>query len=85
MANPAWKTASEVADGYTTLNQTTLKKYQGHEMDALVRELEKLVRETRSQVVAQDDVEATQTKNRRLLRLSQTMTVIQSYRVRARV
>ena len=51
MANPAWKVASDVADGYVSLNPVVLKKYERHEVDALLKELEKLTRDTRSQVV----------------------------------
>lgn len=82
MANPAWKTASELADGYLSLNPVVLKKYEKHELDALQKEIEKLSRDTRSQIIPADDSEGAQTKNRRLLRLSQATVVLQSYRSR---
>jgi hypothetical protein len=82
MANPAWKVASDVADGYVSLNPVVLKKYEKHEVDALLKELEKLTRDTRSQVVPQDDSEASATRSRRLLRLSQANVVLQSWRMR---
>lgn len=80
MANPAWKTAAEIADGYTAINTTFLKRYQAHELDALQKELDKLMRETRSTIVPENDTDAAQVKNRRLLRLSQSNVVLQSYR-----
>lgn len=82
MANPAWKVASDVAEGYVSLNPVVLKKYEKHEVEALLKELEKLTRDTRSQVVPQDDAEATATRSRRLLRLSQANVVLQSWRTR---
>ena len=82
MANPAWKVASDVADGYVSLNPVVLKKYEKHEVDALLKELEKLTRDTRSQVAAQDDAEASAARSRRLLRLSQANVVLQSWRMR---
>lgn len=82
MANPAWKTASELADGYLTLNQANLKRFEKHELDALVKELEKVTRETRSQIVPENDNEAAQARNRKLLRLNQASVVLQSYRSR---
>jgi hypothetical protein len=82
MANPAWKVASDVADGYVSLNPVVLKKYERHEVEALVKELEKLTRDTRSQAIPQDDAEASATRSRRLLRLSQANVVLQAWRSR---
>ena len=82
MANPAWKVASDVAEGYVSLNPVVLKKYEKHEVDALLKELEKLTRDTRSQVVPQDDAEASATRSRKLLRLSQANVVLQTWKIR---
>jgi hypothetical protein len=82
VAAPAWKSASEIADGYLVLNQATLKRLLPAELTALQQELEKATRETRSAVVATDDVEASQKRSRRLLRISQATVVLQSYRSR---
>lgn len=82
MANPAWKVASDVAEGYVSLNPVVLKKYEKHEVDALLKELEKLTRDTRSQVLPQDDTEASALRSRKLLRLSQGNVVLQSWRMR---
>jgi hypothetical protein len=82
MANPAWKVASDLSEGYLTLNPVTLKKYQKHEVDALQKELEKLTRDMRSMIVPQDDAEAAQTRNRKLLRLNQATVVLQAWRSR---
>ena len=84
MAAPAWKTAADLAEGYLTLNSVMLKKFEAHELAALQAELERAARETRGTVVAQDDADASQKKNRRLLRISQALTVIQAFRVRGR-
>jgi hypothetical protein len=82
MANPAWKVAADVAEGYVALNPVVLKKYEKHEVDALLKELEKITRDTRSQVVPQDDAEASASRSRRLMRLSQANVVLQSWRAR---
>ncbi len=81
-AGPAWKTATELADGYLSLNQANLKKFEKHELEALQKELEKLSREIRATVVPENDSDAAQTKNRKLLRLNQAGVVLQSYRSR---
>ncbi len=82
MPNPAWKVAADVAEGYVSLNPVVLKKYEKHEVDALMKELEKLTRDTRAQAVATDDADASATRSRRLLRLSQANVVLQSWRAR---
>jgi hypothetical protein len=82
MATPAWKVAADLSEGYVTLNPVTLKKYEKHEVDALAKELEKLIRDTRSQIVPKDDSEASQAKSRKLLRLSQATVVLNSWRTR---
>jgi hypothetical protein len=74
--------AADLSEGYVTLNPVSLKKYERHEVDALAKELEKLVRDLRAQTVPQDDAEASQTKNRKLLRLSQATVVLNSWRTR---
>jgi len=84
MAAPAWKTAADLTEGYLSLNSVMLKKFEAHELVALQAELEKAARETRSTVVPQDDADASQKKNRKLLRISQSLTVIQAFRVRGR-
>jgi UV DNA damage repair endonuclease len=81
-SGPAWKTASELADGYLSLNQANLKKFEKHELDALQKELDKLSREVRSSIVPENDNEAAQTKNRKLLRISQATIVLNGYRSR---
>ncbi len=82
MANPAWKVAADIAEGYVMLNPPFLKKYERHEVDALGKEMEKLARDLRGLVVAPDDAEANQAKNRKLLRLSQATVVLQNWRMR---
>jgi len=82
MANPAWKVAADIAEGYVMLNPPFLKKYERHEVDALSKEMEKLTRDLRGLVIAADDAEGNQTRNRKLLRLSQAAVVLQNWRIR---
>ena len=82
MANPAWKVAADIAEGYVMLNPPFLKKYERHEVDTLLKEIEKLSRDLRGLVVSADDAEGNQAKNRKLLRLSQANVVLQNWRVR---
>ena len=82
MALPAWKVAEDVAEGYFTLNPVTLKKYTLSEVNALQVELDKVTRETRSQLLPSEDSDAAQKRNRKLLRLSQAGLVLQTHKSR---
>jgi len=82
MAAPAWKVASDVSEGYLTLNSVMLKKFEPHELLAVQTELDRAARELRGTVVPVDDVDGNQKKNRKLLRISQALTVIQAARTR---
>ena len=84
MATPAWKVASDVTEGFLTLNSVMLRKYEAHELVALQAELDRSAREIRGTIVAQDDLDGSQKRNRKLLRISQALTVIQAYRVKGR-
>jgi hypothetical protein len=84
MAAPAWKIASDVTEGYLTLNTVMLRKFEGHELIAVQTELERSAREIRGTVVPQDDIDGAQKKNRKLLRVSQAITVLQAFRIRGR-
>ena len=84
MATPAWKVASDVTEGFLTLNSVMLRKYEAHELVALQAELDRSAREIRGTIVAQDDLEGSQKRNRKLLRISQALTVIQAYRIKGR-
>jgi hypothetical protein len=84
MATPAWKAASDVTEGYLTLNTVMLKKYEAHELVALQAELDRSAREIRGTVIPPDDADASQKKNRKLLRISQALTIIQAFRIRGR-
>lgn len=83
MANPAWKVASDVAEGYLLISPVILRRYQLHEVDSLQKELEKAARELRGTVVQPEDMEAFQAKNRKLLRISQATIVLQNHRSKA--
>jgi hypothetical protein len=80
MASPAWKVAEDIAEGYISLNPVFLKRYAAGEMSSLQQELDKASRDLRATVIPQDDADASQKKNRKLLRLSQANIVLQAYR-----
>jgi len=78
MGGSAPAMASQVAEGYILVNPNTLRGYLPGELALLKSELEKLQRDARAVVPAQDDAPANQARNRRINRISSAIQVIQN-------
>ena len=76
MGGSAPAMAAQIADGMYLLNANTLRAFSAGELGMLRHELEKLQRETRSQVPDQTDAQANQSRNRRITRISSALQVI---------
>jgi hypothetical protein len=76
MGGSAPAMAAQVADGFILLSSSTVKGLGLSELAALRHELDKLLRDTRATVTAQDDAQATQARNRRIGRLSSALQVV---------
>ncbi len=69
--------AAQIAGGFTLLSLPNLKGFLPAELQALKFELERLQRNTRSEVPPQDDALAQQARNQKISRLSTALQVIQ--------
>ena len=69
--------ASQIAGGFMLLSSANLKGFQPGELQALKFELEKLLRNVRSEVPPQDDALAQQSRNHKISRLSSALQVVQ--------
>ena len=69
--------ASQIAGGFMLLSSANLKGFLPGELQALKFELEKLLRNVRSEVPPQDDALAQQSRNHKISRLSSAIQVIQ--------
>jgi len=78
MGGSAPAMANQIADGYILLSTNTLKGYLPAELNLLRTELDKLLREVRAEVPAQDDALANQARNRKIARISSAMQVVQN-------
>ncbi len=76
MGGSAPAMAAQIGDGFILVSATTLKGFLPAELTALRHELEKLLRDTRATVPAQDDALANQARNRRIGRLSSAVTLV---------
>ena len=70
--------ARQVVEGYTLVNAVSLKRLTDQELDLLVFELEKKLREVRAEQPDLTDTQALQYRNRRLSRLDGARRVIRS-------
>lgn len=77
MGGSAPAMAAQIADGFILVSTATLKGYGPSDLTSLKVELEKLQRETRAEVPAQDDALASQARNRRITRLNSAVQLIQ--------
>jgi hypothetical protein len=76
MGGSAPAMASQIMEGYILMSSATIKGYTPGELNLLRAELEKLQREVRAIVPAQDDAMANQARNRKIGRLSSALQVI---------
>ena len=68
--------ANQVAEGYLMLNAATLRGFSPGELGLLRQELDKLQRDARAVVPAQDDALAQQARNRKIARLSSAVKLV---------
>jgi hypothetical protein len=68
--------ARQICDGYSLVSQVSLKRLTIDQMAGLEFELDKRLRDTRSEIVAVDDQQATQARNRRISRIDGALRVL---------
>ena len=68
--------ARQVCDGFTLLSQVSLKRLSLEQMTSLEFELDKRLRETRSEPVDLEDQPALQTRNRKLSRIEGALRML---------
>jgi hypothetical protein len=78
MGGSAPAMASQILEGYILVGGTTIKGYTPSELTLLRVELEKLQRDMRAIVPAQDDAQANQARNRKIGRLNSALQVIKN-------
>jgi hypothetical protein len=84
MGGSAPAMADQVAAGYTLVSAVQLKRLTDPEMDQLQFELEKMLRDVRSQAMDLEDIPAIQARNRRIARISGALQQIHATKARRR-
>ncbi len=76
MGGSAPAMATQIAEGYTLLTAVQLKRLTDVEMDLLLFELEKILRDARGEQVDLEDIPALQVRNRKLSRIQNAVIQI---------
>ena len=76
----AYAMARDIAEGYTGLNDRTLRAFSDAESALLTFELDRYLRELRGFQPPLDDIPAIQLKNRRIGRLNGALTMLRARR-----
>jgi hypothetical protein len=78
----AYAMSRDIAEGYTLVTERTFKTLTAAELDKLVFEMDRYLRELRGDQPSLDDLPAIQLRNRRIQRINQAMLVLRSFRTR---
>jgi hypothetical protein len=84
MGGSAWAMAQQISDGMILVNERTYKRLERPELEKLSFEMDKLLREIRSEQPAIDDVPAIQHKQRKISRLTGAINQLRNYQMRLR-
>jgi hypothetical protein len=84
MGGSAPAMADQVAAGYTLISAVQLKRLTDPEMDQLQFELEKILRDIRSEPMDLEDVQAIQARNRKIARITGALQQLQVTRSKRR-
>ena len=84
MGGSAPAMASQVADGYTLVSAPQLKRLLDNELDQLQVELEKIVRDIRSEPMNLEDIPAINARNRKISRITGALQQIQMTKLKRR-
>jgi hypothetical protein len=84
MGGSAPAMADQVAAGYTLISAVQLKRLTDPEMDQLQFELEKILRDIRSEPMDLEDIQAIQARNRKISRITGALQQIQVTRLKRR-
>jgi len=81
----AYAMARDVAEGYLLVTERTFKTMSRSDLDQLVFEIDRHLRELRGEQPPLDDVTALQQRQRRMQRLNTALMIVRSYRTKQKI
>lgn len=74
--------AKEVAEGVILITERSFQRFEAGQLEKLVFELDRALRDARGEAVELENIQAIQQKNRKLTRLNSALTMLRSYQQR---
>ena len=84
LGGSAYMMVRDISEGYIIASELTFKKFQPGDFKIFGFELDKLLREIRSEQPGLDNQEAVQKRQRKMQRLQQALTIANAVRARKR-
>jgi hypothetical protein len=81
----AYAMARDVAEGYLLVTERVFRTMSRSDLDQLVFEIDRYLRELRGDQPALDDTPALQQRQRRMQRLNGALTVVRNYRMKQKI
>lgn len=78
----AYAMARDVGEGYLLVTERTFKTMNRSDLDQMVFEIDRYLRELRGDQPALDDLPGIQQRQRRMQRLNSALSMIRSYRMK---
>ncbi|HEX4953172.1 MAG TPA: hypothetical protein VF017_07235 [Thermoanaerobaculia bacterium] len=80
----AWAWVRDIAEGYFLLTERPLKQMASPDLDKFQFEVDRRMRDIRSEQPSLDDIPAIQAKNRKIQRLQSALVILQAFRAKNR-
>jgi len=81
----AYAMARDVAEGYLLVTERVFKTMSRSDLDQVVFEIDRYLRELRGEQPPLDDIPALQQRQRRMQRLNNALIVVRSYRTKQKL
>lgn len=80
----AFAMARDIGEGYVNVTERTFKAMSDADINKLVFEIERLLRDLRGSQLATDEIDVVKARNRKIQRLRSTVMISRNYRQRHR-
>jgi len=81
----AYAMARDVAEGYLLVTERIFKTMSRSDLDQVVFELDRYLRELRGEQPSMDDVQALQQRQRKMQRINNALMIVRSYRTKQKI
>lgn len=84
MGGSAFTMTRDIAGGFVLPTERTYRAMSAADMNQLSHEMERHLRELRGEATTQEDTQATQARQRKILRLNSALTMLRAYRMKTK-